>query len=53
MTYWTINKASGYGIKVDTVAPTFGFADILGDTFSKNTGATKPTLTSYNGVVLW
>lgn len=44
-------KASGKGIKVDTATPTFGFADLLGDQFSKNTGATKPTLTTYNGVV--
>ena len=46
-----IDKASGNGIKVDTTAPTFGFADLLGDQFSRNTGATKPTLTAYNGAV--
>lgn len=46
-----IDKASGNGIKVDTDAPTFGFADIIGDQFSKNTGATKPTLATYNGDV--
>lgn len=28
-----------------------GFADILGDQFSKNTGATKPTLATYNGAI--
>jgi len=44
-------KASGNGIKVDQTTPTFGFADLLGDQFSKNTGATKPTLVAYNGVV--
>lgn len=44
-------KASGKGIKIGTTAPTFGFADLLGDQFSKNTGATKPVLTAYNGVV--
>ncbi len=44
-------KTSGVGIKVDTASPTFGFADIIGDQFSKNTGATKPTLAAYNGVV--
>jgi len=44
-------KTSGKGIKVDSAAPTFGFADIIGDQFSKNTGATKPTLAAYNGVV--
>lgn len=46
-----IDKALGNGIKVDSLDPTFGFADLLGDQFSKNTGATKPTLTTYNGVV--
>ncbi len=44
-------KTSGIGIKVDTASPTFGFADLLGDQFSKNTGGTKPTLTAYNGAV--
>ncbi len=46
-----MDKASGNGIKVDTTTPTFGFRDIIGDQFSKNTGATKPTLTAYNGVI--
>ena len=45
------DKASGNGIKVDAITPTFGFADLLGDQFSKNTGATKPVLTTYNGVI--
>ena len=44
-------KASGTGFKVDTVSPTYGFADILGDQFTKNTGATKPILTTYNGAI--
>ena len=44
-------KASGHGIKLDTTNPTFGFADLLGDQFAKNTGATKPTLATYNGVI--
>ena len=44
-----LSKHSGNGIKVDTDFPTFGFADIIGDQFSKNTGATKPTLATYNG----
>ena len=44
-------KATNKGIKIDTTTPTFGFRDILGDQFSKNTGATKPTLTTYNGVI--
>lgn len=46
-----VPKASGKGIKVDFETPTFGFADIIGDQFSKNTGATKPTLVAYNGAV--
>ncbi|KKM15369.1 hypothetical protein LCGC14_1696770 [marine sediment metagenome] len=46
-----IDKASGNGIYVDRDVPTFGFADLLGDQFTRNTGATKPTLTSYNGVI--
>jgi hypothetical protein len=45
------DKASGNGIKVDTATPTFGFADLLGDQFSRNTGGTKPTLATYNGAV--
>ena len=44
-------KASGKGIKVDTTNPTFGFADLLGDQFAKNTGGTKPTLVTYNGTI--
>lgn len=46
-----VPKTTGIGIKVDTTTPTFGFADLLGDQFSKNTGATKPTLAAYNGVI--
>lgn len=46
-----IPKASTSGIKVDLTTPTFGFADIIGDQFSKNTGATKPTLATYNGAI--
>lgn len=51
MTNQVMPKASGNGIKVDLATPTFGFADLLGDQFSKNTGATKPTLTTYNGAI--
>lgn len=47
----TLPKTSGKGIKVDNTTPTFGFRDILGDQFTKNIGATKPTLTTYNGAV--
>jgi len=46
-----VPKASGKGIKVDLVVPTFGFADILGDQFAKNVGASKPSLEAYNGVI--
>ncbi len=50
--FTVFKKASGAGgIKVDQAVPTYGFADIIGDQFSKNTGATKPTLTAYNGVI--
>ena len=44
-----LDKAAGTGIKIDLTTPTFGFADLLGDQFSKNTGATKPTLAAHNG----
>ncbi len=47
--FLVFEKASGNGIKVDQTTPTFGFADLIGDQFSKNTGGTKPTLTTYNG----
>ncbi|KKN32990.1 hypothetical protein LCGC14_0808160 [marine sediment metagenome] len=49
--FLVFEKASGNGIKVDQATPTFGFADLLGDQFSRNTGGTKPTLTTYNGDV--
>lgn len=49
--YNVIGKASGNGIKVDINDPTFGFADIIGDQLAKNTGGTRPTLTTYNGVI--
>ncbi len=49
--FLVLPKASTQGIKVDLAAPTFGFADIIGDQFSKNTGATKPVLSTYNGAV--
>ncbi len=46
-----IDKTSGKGIKVDTTTPTYGWRDLLGDQFSKNTGGTKPLLTTYNGAI--
>lgn len=42
-------KASGKGIKVDTAAPTFGWADILGLVHIKQTGANDPTFAVYRG----
>ena len=47
--FLVFEKASGNGIKVDQTTPTFGFADLLGDQFTKNTGGTKPALVAYNG----
>lgn len=47
----TLGKEATGGIKVDVDAPTYGFADMLGDQFSKNTGATKPSLVAYNGAI--
>jgi hypothetical protein len=44
---WVINKTSGVGIKVDLAAPTFGFADLLGEPAVKNTGGSRPALIAY------
>jgi len=41
-------KTSGYGIKVDTAAPTFGWQDLLGNITNAG-GANKPTRTTYRG----
>lgn len=46
-----VDKGADTGIKIDLTSPDFGFADIIGDQFSKNTGASKPVLTAYNGVI--
>jgi hypothetical protein len=43
-----IHKDSTSGIQVDTSSPTYPWRDLLGDQFSKNTGGTKPLLTTYN-----
>lgn len=43
----TLEKTSGIGIKVDSVAPTFGWRDILGDVLPRNIGASRPTLAVY------
>lgn len=39
------------GIKVDLAFPSFGFRDILGETTTRNVGATKPSFEAYNGVI--
>lgn len=44
-----VNKTAGVGIKVDLAAPTFGFADLLGEVFARNTGASKPTRAVWKG----
>lgn len=45
-------KTSGKGIKIDTAAPTFGWRDLLGTSFARNTGASKPTLTTYRDTLV-
>jgi hypothetical protein len=42
-------KTSGYGIKVDTAAPTYGWKDLLGSVIPKTTGVGSPTLTAFRG----
>lgn len=44
-----LQKASATGIKVDLSSPTFGFADLLGEVFQRNTGASKPTRAAWKG----
>jgi hypothetical protein len=45
-----LNKASGRGIKVDPVAPTYGWRDLLGSIKTRN-AATEPTFSVYNGTI--
>ena len=45
-------KTSGKGIKIDTATPTFGWRDLLGETTTRNIGATKPSFEAYNGAIL-
>jgi len=40
----TLPKTSGYGIKIDTTTPTFGWRDILGEIKILSPGANDPTL---------
>ena len=42
-------KTSGNGIKVDTVAPTFGWRDLLGQIRTRGVGATDPNDATYIG----
>ena len=45
-------KTSGKGIKVDIATPTYGWRDLLGDVFARNTGGTKPAFTTYRDSLL-
>lgn len=49
--FLVVNKASGYGVKVDSAAPTFGWRDLIGRIFAKNTGASAPTWAVFRGVI--
>lgn len=44
-----LSKTSGKGIKVDVVAPTFGWADIIGNLVIYTPGVSDPTFTIYRG----
>ena len=44
---FVLPKTSGNGIKVDNTTPTFGWRDLLGDIFARNTGASKPNFITY------
>lgn len=48
----TMPKESGQGIKIDPASSDFGFRDILGDVFARNTGASKPSFTTYRDTLL-
>ena len=47
-----LNKTSGEGIKIDNTTPTFGWRDLLGETTTRNTGASKPSFEAYNGAIV-
>ncbi len=47
----TLEKTSGVGIRVDNVTPTFGWRDLLGETTTRSTGASKPSFETYNGEI--
>lgn len=44
-------KSPGNGIKIDNVAPAFGWRDIIGQLYVRGAGAQDPTWTTYNGVI--
>ena len=46
-----VDKMPGYGIKVDTEAPTFGWRDIIGQIGVKTSGSTDPVWTVYRGSI--
>lgn len=46
---WEIAKASGNGIKVDLVSPTFPWHDLLGEVTDVGSGGVKPTLAVFQG----
>lgn len=48
--YVVINKASGYGIKVDTATPTWGWHDIIGAMVVRG-GSSAPAWNTYRGAV--
>ena len=44
-----LNKAPGFGLKVDTAIPTFGWRDIIGFMLPDTGGANAPTLSTFRG----
>ena len=46
-----VPKTAGMGIKVDTAAPTFGWADMLGEITPRAAGVTVPTFAAYRGTI--
>ena len=50
-TGFVVSKAVSTGIKVDPAAPTFGWADMLGDINVKGTGAANPAWNLYRGSI--
>jgi hypothetical protein len=42
-------KVAGKGIKIDKVAPTFGWRDMLGEVNPRSTGVGRPTLSAFRG----